>query len=136
MQYRAEVEKQMGAELPQPNAKMPQDLEFEVSKLMAQASQQVLQQSQAQAAQQKAQQKAQDPIVQMQQQELALKQGELQRKIQKDQTDAKLEEEKIRSDANIEGAKLGVELAKQEKELTEKQKVEGIKLGLQISKGE
>ena len=84
----------------------------------------------------KAQQKAQDPIVQMQQQELALKQGELQRKIQKDQTDAKLEEEKIRSDANIEGAKLGVELAKQEKELTEKQKVEGIKLGLQISKGE
>ena len=136
MQYRAEVEKQMGAELPQPNAKMPQDLEFEVSKLMAQASQQVLQQSQAQAAQQQAQQKAQDPIVQMQQQELALKQGELQRKIQKDQTDARLEEEKIRSDANIEGAKLGVELAKQEKELTEKQKVEGIKLGLQISKGE
>ena len=136
MQYRAEVEKQMGAELPQPNAKMPQDLEFEVSKLMAQASQQVLQQSQAQVAQQQAQQKAQDPIVQMQQQELALKQGELQRKIQKDQTDARLEEEKIRSDANIEGAKLGVELAKQEKELTEKQKVEGIKLGLQISKGE
>ena len=134
MQYRAEVEKQMGVPLSKPDEKMPEDVEKELSKLMAQASIQVQQQSTAQMAQQQAQQAAQDPIVQMQQQELALKQAELQQKTQKDFVDAALKNEKIEADKAIAGAKLGVELAKQEKDLTEKQKLEGIKLGLDIAR--
>jgi hypothetical protein len=134
MQYRAEVEKQMGVPLPQPDERMPEDVEKEVSKLMAQASIQVQQQSAAQVAQQQAQAAAQDPVVQMQQQELALKQQELQQKAQKDFVDAALKNEKIEADKAIAGAKLGVELAKQEKDLTEKQKLEGVKLGLDIAR--
>ncbi len=134
MQYRAEVEKQMGVPLSKPDEKMPEDVEKEVSKLMAQASIQVQQQSTAKMAQQQAQQAAQDPIVQMQQQELALKQAELQQKTQKDFVDAALKNEKIEADKAIAGAKLGVELAKQDKELTEKQKLEGVKLGLDIAR--
>ena len=134
MQYRAEVEKQMGVPLSKPDEKMPEDVEKEVSKLMAQASIQVQQQSTAKMAQQQAQQEAQDPIVQMQQQELALKQAELQQKTQKDFVDAALKNEKIEADKAIAGAKLGVELAKQDKELTEKQKLEGVKLGLDIAR--
>ncbi len=42
--------------------------------------------------------------------------------------------EKIEADKAIAGAKLGVELAKQDKELTEKQKLEGVKLGLDIAR--
>jgi len=134
MQYRVEVEKQLGVPLPQPDEKMPEDVEKQVSKLMAEASIQVQQSSQAKAAQQQAQQAAQDPMIQMQQQELALKQAQLQQKAQKDFVDAALRNEKIEADKSIAGAKLGVELAKQEKELTEKQKLEGVKLGLDIAR--
>jgi hypothetical protein len=135
MQYRVEVEKQLGVPLPQPDEKMPEDVEKQVSKLMAEASIQVQQSSQAKVAQQQAQQAAQDPMIQMQQQELALKQAQLQQKAQKDFVDAALRNEKIEADKSIAGAKLGVELAKQEKELTEKQKLEGVKLGIEIAKG-
>ena len=81
-----------------------------------------------------AQQAAQDPIVQMQQAELAIKQAEVQRKAKKDFVDAALENERIEADKAIAGAKLGVDLAKNEKNLTEQQKKEGIKLGLEIAK--
>ena len=63
-----------------------------------------------------------------------LKQQELQQKAQKDFVDAALKNEKIEADKAIAGAKLGVELAKQEKDLTEKQKLEGVKLGLDIAR--
>ena len=135
MQYRAEVEQQLGVPLPQPNEKMPEDVEKEVSKLMAEASIQVQQQAQAQVAQQQAQQMAQDPMVQMQQQELALKQAEVERKAQKDMMDAELRNKEIDTKANIEGAKIGSEISKHEKDLTEKQKLEGVKLGIDIAKG-
>ena len=134
MQYRAEVEKQMGIELPPPNEPMPEEMEAKLSQMMAQASQQVQQQSAQQEQAAQAQQAAQDPIVQMQQAELAIKQAEVQRKAKKDFVDAALQNERIEADKAIAGAKLGVDLAKNEKNLTEQQKREGIKLGLEIAK--
>jgi hypothetical protein len=136
MQYRAEVEKQLGVPLTNPDEKMPEDVEKELSKLMAQASIQVQQQSTAQMAEQQAQQAAQDPMVQMQQAELALKQAEVERKAQKDMMDAELKNKEIDTKANIEGAKIGSEISKHEKDLTEKQKLEGVKLGIDIAKGQ
>jgi len=134
MQYRAEVEKQMGIELPPPDEPMPEEMEAKLSQMMAQASQQVQQQSAQQEQAAQAQQAAQDPIVQMQQAELAIKQAEVQRKAKKDFVDAALQNERIEADKAIAGAKLGVDLAKNEKNLTEQQKREGIKLGLEIAK--
>ncbi|NCV57008.1 MAG: hypothetical protein EBW54_12600 [Betaproteobacteria bacterium] len=50
---------------------------------------------QSPAAQQQAQQAAQDPIVQMQQRELAIKEADQQRKTQKDQADAMLKAKQL-----------------------------------------
>ena len=134
MQYRAEVEKQMGVPLPAPNEAMPEELEVELSKMMAQASTQVQQQSAAQQAQQQAQQAAQDPIVQMQQAELRIKEAELQRKAAKDLMDAAIANDKLDTQKQIAGAKLGVDIQKQEKQLTEQQKAEGLRIGLDVAK--
>ena len=134
MQYRVEVEKQMGVELPPPDQPLPEDVETKLSQLMAQASSQVQEQAASQAAQQQAQQQAQDPLVQMQQQELAIKESEVKRKAAKDLMDAMLKNEAIETEKQIEGAKLGVELSKQENELTERQKTEGLRIGLDVAK--
>jgi hypothetical protein len=85
--YRRRLEEQLGMPLPAPDTEMPEELEVQVSRLAAEASKRVLANSQAEVAQKQAQQQAQDPIVQMQQQELMLKQAEQQRKAQKDQLD-------------------------------------------------
>ena len=86
--YRKSMEEKIGAPLPNPNAELPEDMEVNLARLMAQAGSQLTQQNQQQEAQQQAQQKAQDPVVQMQQAELQIKQQEVQRKMQKDQIDA------------------------------------------------
>ena len=93
--YRMDIEKRVGAPLPKPDSDLPEDMELEVSRLIAQASSQLSQNNMAQVAQQKAQQKAQDPIIQMQQQELALKAQDAMRKAQKDQADIALKQAQI-----------------------------------------
>jgi hypothetical protein len=93
--YRLDIEKRVGAPLPKPDAELPEDMELEVSRLIAQASTQLSQNNMAQQAQQKAQQKAQDPIIQMQQQELQIKAQDAQRKAQKDQADLAVKQAQI-----------------------------------------
>ena len=88
--YRTLIEKQMGVPLPPPNEPLPDDVEVQLSQLMAQAGGQVNQENQANAQQKKNEQMSQDPLVQLQQQELQLKQADQQRKQQKDQADAQL----------------------------------------------
>ena len=80
--YRKQVEEQAGVPLPPPNAEMCEDIELQVSRLVAAAAQQLSQKKQAEAQQQQNQQMAQDPIIQMQQQELEIKKGELELKKQ------------------------------------------------------
>ncbi len=96
--YRQQMEEKLGAPLPGPNEEMPEDMEVPLSRLLAQAGQQLTQANQQQAAQQQGQQKAQDPVVQMQQMELQLKQAELQRKAAKDQADAQLDAARLQLD--------------------------------------
>jgi hypothetical protein len=88
--YRKKVEEQLGVPMPKPNEDLPEDVEVQLSRLVAQASVQVLEQSKGQAAQQQAQQQAQDPVMQLQQAELQIKAQEIQRKSAKDQQDAAL----------------------------------------------
>jgi len=85
--YRKKVEEQLGVPMPKPDEDLPEDVEVQLSRLVAQASQQVLAQSKGQAAQQQAQQQAQDPLIQMQQAELQIKQQDAQTKSQKVQGD-------------------------------------------------
>lgn len=82
-QYRSKIEQRLGATLPKPDIEMPEDIEVQLSKLVAQAAAQLLQIDKNQAAQQKAQQQMQDPVMQMQQAELQIKQQDAQTKAQK-----------------------------------------------------
>jgi hypothetical protein len=52
--------------------------------------------NQQEAAQKQAQKQSEDPLVKIQQQELQIKQGDLQRKVTKDQTDAQLKQEQLK----------------------------------------
>jgi hypothetical protein len=98
-QYRKQIEERLGAPLPAPDAELPQEIEVQLSRLVAQAGVQLTQMHQQQAAQQQAQQQAQDPLVQMQQAELQIKQTEVQRKAQKDQIDAQIAQQKLQLEA-------------------------------------
>lgn len=93
--YRKQIEERLGATLPAPNEEMPEEIELQLSRLVAEASKQLTQIHQTQAAQQQAQQAAQDPLVQMQQQELAIKKADIDRKAVKDRADAAIDEQKL-----------------------------------------
>jgi len=82
-QYRSKLEQRLGATLPKPNIEMPEEVEVQLSKLVAQAAQQLLQIDKNEAAQKQAQQQMQDPVMQMQQAELQIKQQDAQTKAQK-----------------------------------------------------
>lgn len=121
--YRQMIEQKLGAPLPDRDQDIPQDYEVAISRLVAQAAQQLTIQNQAQAAQQEAQQQAQDPIIQMQQAELQLKAQEVQRKAQKDQVDAQLrtvqlgiEKERIAAQERQAQASLMVKAATQDEQ--------------------
>ena len=76
-QYRKDIEQQLGVALPPPGQKLPPELEVQISKLSADAAQQLLQQNKSQAQQQQNQQTAQDPVLQMQKEELEIKKQEV-----------------------------------------------------------
>lgn len=106
-QYRSQVEKRLGATLPAPNTEMPEEVEVQLSKLVAQASTQLMQMHQGEAAQKQALAQAQDPIVQMQQAELQIKQQETQIKAQKVQGELQLKAQELQLKAQEMAAKTG-----------------------------
>jgi hypothetical protein len=110
--YRKKVEDQLGVPMPKPDEDLPEDVEVQLSRLVAQASQQVLAQSKGQAAQQQAQQQAQDPLVQMQQQELQIKMQDTQTKAQKVQGDLAIRQAEMIGRQEIAEKKLQVDAAR------------------------
>jgi hypothetical protein len=95
-QYRQQIEERLGAPLPAPNTELPEEVEVQLSRLVADAGRQLTQAHQQQAAQQQAQQQAQDPLLQLQQAELQVKAQEVQRKAAKDQTDAQIKADQLK----------------------------------------
>lgn len=148
-QYRVEIEKMLGVSLPPEDDQLPEDVEVELSRLVAQASDKLLQKDQAMAQQEQAQQQAQDPIIQMQQAEFQLKQAEFEHKKAIDEAELALktqielaknerETKRIDSQAEIAGANLALKAADKEKDLDfkrqefeGKQLTEGVRLGIQ-----
>ena len=153
-QYRNEIQDQMGVPLPPPDEPLPDDVEVELSKLVAQASERLLQQSMADQAQQEAQQQAQDPVIQMQMRELQLKEQDIMSRVQERQARLQLdsakaqardsiERERIETNALKEEDKLEAQVfsdvlkaATEEKEIDSRQILEGTKIGLDIIKEE
>jgi hypothetical protein len=158
-EYRKQLEQQLGVPLPKPDEVLPEDIEYELSKVMAVAAQKLLAKDQSEAQQQQAEQQQQDPIIQMQQQELQIKQQDLEARSQKMMADAQLEQQKVQieqeretsrvqleqqklelekmrieSQERIAGAKLGADVVMSDKELQAKQLMEGTRLGIDAVK--
>jgi hypothetical protein len=93
--YRKQMEERLGVTLPPPDEPLPEDVEVQLSKLIADGGKQLAQQHQQQAAQTQAQQQAADPLFQLEQQKVKVQEMEVTRKAQKDQTDAEIAAAKL-----------------------------------------
>jgi len=93
--YRKKIEDKLGVKLPPMGQELPEEIEIELSRVMAEAGQQNTQANQQQAAQAQAQEQAQDPVMQQKQMELQIKQQEQQRKGQEFQADAMLKAQEL-----------------------------------------
>jgi hypothetical protein len=79
--YRKEIEMQLGVPLPPEGEPLPEDVEVQLSRLVAQAAGKLLGKNMAEAQAQQAQQQAQDPLTIIQMKEIELKEKELNHKI-------------------------------------------------------
>jgi hypothetical protein len=108
-QYRKQIEERLGVPLPPPDEEMPEDIEVQLARLVADAGKQLTQAHQQQAAQQQAQQQQQDPLFQLEQAKVQIKQTEAQAKAQKMQADTALAQQKAQTDLQLAAAKLKLE---------------------------
>jgi len=113
----------------------------EIAQMAAKASAKLFKQNTQEAQQQAAQQQMQDPVVQMQQQELQLKMQELQLKQQKQQIEAaakadqiRVEEARIEAQKEIAAMQVAATAAAKRDQLRKQQELEGTKMGIEIAK--
>ena len=145
LQYRIEIQKNLGVEMPDPEKPLPEAIENELSPLIQKAAEKLLAKNQGEAAQNQAAQQAADPLTQIQQRELAIKEQELQHKIQMDQAklqiqsqtaqgNIQVQRERIDSEDKREGARIGVRIATQDKDIDLKKKQMAADFGMEIAK--
>ena len=150
-QYRSEIEKQLGVELPPIGEPLPRDVEQRLAGLVADAADKLLQKDIAEAQAEENIKKQKDPVVQMQQEELRLQAADIERKAKADQmrvdadvlktqTTAETERKRISSQEKTIGAQIGAKIATEglksavsSKNISSKEKIEGAKLGAKIA---
>lgn len=98
--YRVKIQERLGAPLPTPDVELSPELEVQLSRVVAQAAQQLLTINKAQAAQQQAAQQAQDPILQLQMQEVQIKKQDADTKARKVDADIANNREKLALEAD------------------------------------
>jgi hypothetical protein len=100
-EYRKQIEAQLGMVLPtdEEAENMDPEVAAKVAQMSAQAAQRLLQKNQTEAAQQQAQQMSQDPVIQMQQEELAIKKAKAQAEIEQGNRKLDIEEKRVNIDA-------------------------------------
>ena len=140
MQYRVEIQKQLGVELPDPEAPLPEDIELQVSRLAAQAAEKLFQKNAAEAAAEQAAAQQADPLTQIQQRELMIKEKELEHKIEMDKLktnidgmakseNVRLQQERIDLEQEKAVANIGIRVS----ELETEQKEAAARLALDIA---
>jgi hypothetical protein len=146
-EYRKQIELQLGFNLPPQKDESGEDVpmnpevEAKLAPLLAQAAQRLLQKNSNEMAQQQAQQQMQDPLIQMQMQELQIKQAEQQRKAQKDQLDAQLktqqqqiERQRIEEQAQIERERMDLDKLKTAAEMRDSREKEIMRMSVDAVK--
>jgi len=148
LQFREQVEREMGIELPPVGEPLPADVEKRISTLVAEAAKRVASTNAAQAEQARIQEQAQDPIILAKQKELEIKEKQVANKQQIDEskimidaarlkTNKELEEARIKAQQEATGLNVGQRIASDllSKEADkEKQSTQDYKLGLDIAK--
>jgi chromosome condensin MukBEF complex kleisin-like MukF subunit len=87
----------------------------------------------------------QDPVIQMQQQDLQIRQAEVQRKAAKDQADNQLkglremlalkkEQMRLETQEKIAGAQIGAKVGEHKENLASREKTDGARIGVDIAK--
>ena len=114
--FRKQIEEELGIQLPSPSEQLPERLEAKLSRLVADAADQMMGKKQAQQQAEMNAQQQQDPIIQMREREVATREQEVQRKQaadmakqQIDQQKLQIEREKIASKERIDMAELTLE---------------------------
>lgn len=144
--YRAQLEEQLGVPLPSYESEegeyLPEEAEVALSRLVAQAAQKLLGKNSQEIQAQQAQQAQQDPVIQMQQKELQLQEGELQRKMKKDEMDhqikmaqVQIDAARVQSDEKKAGLAVGAKLREADEKIKASEKMAGFKAGVDLSKG-
>jgi len=144
-EYRKQMEQTMGMQLPNyeedDDIVIPKEMENQIAQMAAQASQQLLQRNKQEAQAQQTQQQMQDPVIQMQMQELAIKQADQKRKADKDAADImlkgqQLQLEKQRIDAQQEtaGAQMATKYMSDKERQEAEQEREGFRQGMDFYK--
>ena len=151
-QYRMQIEKELGVELPTPDEHLPEDIEFRISRLVAPAAAQLSGKSAKEQQMKQNEEQLKDPIIQMQMQELKIKEQDIQRKaqaemariqldMQKLATKTDLDNRKLSQDNKLETAKLGAKIAEtntqkeiESARIASQEQLTGAKLGIEIAK--
>lgn len=107
--YRNEIEKQLGTEMPPLGQQLPPDVENQLSALVAKAAEQVLEDSKDKMAQQKAEEAQQDPLVQLQKRELDIKQMAVEAKSHEAAAKLVLDAHKSDQDAKLEAVRIAAQ---------------------------
>ena len=148
MQYRKEVEREMGVELPPEGEPIPADVEKRISSLVAEAAKRVLGTSQAEAEQQRVQEQLKDPLIQAKEKEVAIKEAQAKAKMDIDEgrllldatkaaSNKQIQEARLKQEQEIAGAKIGQQVASDLLSLEadkEKDAVKDFKTGIDITK--
>lgn len=121
--YKKQVEDLMGAQLPDQEQQMTPEMEAQIARQAVPAAKALLQQNQQQEAQQRAQAIAADPLVQLQQKELAIKEAEVIRKAETDMSKMEIDAQKAVLKANVEMARIAAQ-----------QQTDGARIGAEVMK--
>lgn len=151
-QYRQNIERELGVPLPPPEEPLPEDIEYRISQLVAPAAAQLSGKAQREQQMEQAQKQMQDPLIQIQMQELQIKQADIQRKaqaemariqldMQKSMAKAQLDQQRLEQDRQIQTAKIGAQIAKDNAQeqletdrIASQEQIAGAKLGVDIAK--
>jgi len=148
LQFRDQVEREMGVELPPVGEPLPADVEKRISTLVAEAAQRVATTNAAQAEQQRIQEQAQDPLILAKQKELEIKEKQVEGKLKIDESklaidaakavsNKELEEKRIEAQQESTGLKIGQQIASDlldRKEKADDKVLDDYKKGLDIAK--
>ena len=134
-QYRREIEKMVGVQLPAYDETLPEDIEKNISKLMADAADKVLKKDIREAQAMENARQSEDPILKIQKAEQALRE-----KSQKDETALKsreldIKESEVTSREMQTGAKIGADMVKGETVESTKRQIAGVQAGIKVLEG-